>query len=506
MATGINAHAYDFAATVPSGQTLYFSYTVGGVAVVYPASTIQPVYGWSGYTKPIGDLTIPSSVSHDGNTYAVVAVSNHALYGCSGLASVSIAEGIKAVRQNAMNHCEGMTHIAFPSTLDTLGGSALGNCTGLTTIDMAGAIPYSDLTPFYAIDMANITLNVPCTSYNGYAANSIWSAFGTINATGCYINIEVAANVAEYGYVTGGGTHEIGAEVEIEGVAAEGYHFVCWNDGNTANPRHLTATSDAAFTAFFFAFQHDTTQVVVTETDTVVMHDTTQLVVTQTDTLILHDTIQYMIPYTDTIMLHDTIQYMVPYTDTIIMYDTVQYMVPYTDTIVMHDTIQFLVTYTDTLLVHDTATVYDTVYPTLFRVTVTATDGGTGIGNAILAAGSEVEIGALPHEGYRFDRWTDGVMENPRRITVTGNNTYTATFESTAGIDAVAYSWTVDINGLILTVHSEPGEMIRIFSIDGCLLLQTTPTGQKTNVQLPAAGSYLVQVGQQGGARKVVAR
>jgi uncharacterized repeat protein (TIGR02543 family) len=53
---------------------------------------------------------------------------------------------------------------------------------------------------------------------------------------------------------------------------------------------------------------------------------------------------------------------------------------------------------------------------------------GTVIGGGSYEAGSSVELTAIPNEGYDFVRWQDGISDNPRTITVTGNATYTAYF------------------------------------------------------------------------------
>lgn len=55
------------------------------------------------------------------------------------------------------------------------------------------------------------------------------------------------------GTVTGGGTYEEGTSVQIAATAKEGYRFKQWNDGNTDNPRTITVTADATYTASFEA-------------------------------------------------------------------------------------------------------------------------------------------------------------------------------------------------------------------------------------------------------------
>ena len=57
--------------------------------------------------------------------------------------------------------------------------------------------------------------------------------------------------VAENGVVTGGGVYVEGDYVTLTATANEGYKFTQWSDGNTENPRTVTATADVTYTAEF---------------------------------------------------------------------------------------------------------------------------------------------------------------------------------------------------------------------------------------------------------------
>ncbi|MCQ2276864.1 MAG: hypothetical protein MJZ87_07980 [Bacteroidales bacterium] len=63
--------------------------------------------------------------------------------------------------------------------------------------------------------------------------------------------ITANANDATMGTVNGGGTYDVNSVVTLTAVANEGYEFVAWNDGNTENPRQITVTADAEYTATF---------------------------------------------------------------------------------------------------------------------------------------------------------------------------------------------------------------------------------------------------------------
>lgn len=55
------------------------------------------------------------------------------------------------------------------------------------------------------------------------------------------------------GAVDGGGEYDEGATATLTATATTGYVFVKWNDENTDNPRTITVTGDAIYTATFAA-------------------------------------------------------------------------------------------------------------------------------------------------------------------------------------------------------------------------------------------------------------
>ena len=71
--------------------------------------------------------------------------------------------------------------------------------------------------------------------------------------TGCKksFTITVKSNNAEWGRVTGSGTYNDGAVATIAAIPNAGYYFISWNDGVADNPREITVTGDAEYTAIF---------------------------------------------------------------------------------------------------------------------------------------------------------------------------------------------------------------------------------------------------------------
>ena len=68
-----------------------------------------------------------------------------------------------------------------------------------------------------------------------------------------------SANDAMGAVSNSSGTYYYNDEVEISATANYGYHFTCWNDNVTANPRTVTIKKDTAFTANFTENQYTIT-------------------------------------------------------------------------------------------------------------------------------------------------------------------------------------------------------------------------------------------------------
>lgn len=64
-----------------------------------------------------------------------------------------------------------------------------------------------------------------------------------------------SSNVSQ-GSASGGGTYDYGTNHQITATPNECYRFVQWSDGNTDNPRTITVTGDATYTAEFEQIQY----------------------------------------------------------------------------------------------------------------------------------------------------------------------------------------------------------------------------------------------------------
>ena len=118
------AQNYDFSAVAPSGQTLYYAIDTANVSNVIVTS---------GEIQPTGNLVIPSSVTHNGNTYSVTAISGECDF---GIPVIGIGGGLGFSGGGAFSDCTGLTSVTIPHSVTAIGFSSFSNCTGLTTVNL----------------------------------------------------------------------------------------------------------------------------------------------------------------------------------------------------------------------------------------------------------------------------------------------------------------------------------------------------------------------------------
>ena len=262
------AAAYDFAATAPTGQTLYYAFVDGGVAVVHPNNSPSPASGWNNFTRPEGALTIPANAEYNGLSYNVVMVDANAFFGCDLITSVTVLEGVEALGLSAFRLCSSLTSISLPSTLDTIDRYAFYGCTSLQSVSIQRATPPRCAgDAFFELPLADLELTVPYGCTEAYSGVAPWNSFGTIVEAMTDVTVTATANYEQRGTVEGGGVYPIASSVTLTAVPADGYFFACWQDGDTVNPRTVMATQEAHYMAYFFAYRYNT----VTVYDTVPM-------------------------------------------------------------------------------------------------------------------------------------------------------------------------------------------------------------------------------------------
>lgn len=188
LAAAITPQAWAAYSTIaPSGQTIYYTYNNGACTITSPNS---PNYssGWNGYTSPMGNLILPDSISVGGVKYPVTTINYYAFYGCSGITSITIPDGISFIGEGAFKNCSGLSQVNFNATYCTSMGEsggyvfqgcsnfqtliigdnvqripayAFAGCSGLNTVTIGSGVTFSGMESFRGCG------NLTRTNYTG---------------------------------------------------------------------------------------------------------------------------------------------------------------------------------------------------------------------------------------------------------------------------------------------------------------------------------------------------
>ena len=285
------------------------------------------------------------------------------------------------------------TFSAAGSTYYTV--SAYVSPTGAGTVSGTGSFPAGSTTTLtatansgYVFDHWNDGVTTPTRTVT---VNNNMSFTAYFNAN--QYTITVNASPAAGGTVSGGGTYPYGATATLTATPNSGYSFMQWSDGNTDNPRTVTVTGNATFTALFMAAGGETFMLTVTSGN--------QLLGQVAGGGIYPAGVSVEIR-----AIPSSYARFVKWND------------DNTDnprTVVVNDNLEFVAEF---------------VAIPLYTITVNSSnnDWGYVLGGGTFIEGTETQISAFANTGYMFAGWNDGNNQNPRTITVTGNATYTAQF------------------------------------------------------------------------------
>lgn len=96
---------------------------------IYPSSkTAEVTYKNRRDFSYSGSITIPETVSKDGVSYNVTSIGYEAFYGCEGLTSITLHDGISNIGGSAFMNCTGLTSINIPDAITSIEPETFRNC------------------------------------------------------------------------------------------------------------------------------------------------------------------------------------------------------------------------------------------------------------------------------------------------------------------------------------------------------------------------------------------
>ncbi len=135
-----SAFSYDFSA-VYLGQTIYYNITSDTIPYTVEVTSENKKYPFN-TTYPEGSLDIPSAVTYNTITYSVTGIGDCAFYECSLLSRVGIPQTVTSIGYAAFADCTGLSTIVIPDAVTLLEDFAFERCSGLTSIHISESVKH----------------------------------------------------------------------------------------------------------------------------------------------------------------------------------------------------------------------------------------------------------------------------------------------------------------------------------------------------------------------------
>ena len=170
-------------------------------------------YHDANYNSYSGDITIPSSIEVDGNSYTVSSIEPNAFRGSTDLTSVTLPQSVGSIKSSAFRDCSSLTTVNIPYRSFTFGSRAFMGCTSLESLSFSvhvTSLPDSlfygctalnrvDLFNFYQIETVGNEVFSGCTALSHLTLPGRVQSYGRGVFRGCTSleNVTIRGSIKE---------------------------------------------------------------------------------------------------------------------------------------------------------------------------------------------------------------------------------------------------------------------------------------------------------------------
>ena len=392
-----------------------------------------------------GDIVIPSTISA-GNTFTVTSIDDDAFTDCTGLTSVVLPESVSYIPTNSFKGCTGLTSL----TSFTFNYDAFADCKQLKSITYLADRRFwckNDIWNSYDHRYSDFYLYVPCQYKEKYYTEDLigdviteemgmddenynwitWVYY--IHVICVSYDVTLSASNNAQGSVEGDGEFLLGETVTITAKPASGYKFEQWSDGSTENPRTITVNSDVNYTAIFVEIPVYSVELGVNNASYGSVKGDGEFEEGATTSISATAYSGYRFTQWNDGNTENPRKLTV---NTDMSFTAMFEEIP------------------------------------VYAIFVAANDASYGSveGSGEYKEGSTASISATAYPGYKFTQWNDGNTANPRNVTISADQNFTAIFEKLSNPTAVSEvsntTAVTVVNGQILVNGEAPAFVVTV--------------------------------------------
>ncbi|MDR0603172.1 MAG: leucine-rich repeat protein [Bacteroidales bacterium] len=442
--------------SVKNGDSIFIYYDIISSVAPYTVAVSPDLDNDNKYK---GDIVIPSSVTYDDVTYTVTDITDFAFKDCKELTSVIIPNTVILFHEEVFKDCSGLTSVTLSNSLTEIAYSAFEGCSSLTSVIIPNSVTIITDNAFSGCSkLTSVTLSDSLTEIT-------YNAFYGCSSLASVIIPNSVITIGDHAFY---GCSSLTSVTFSDSLTNIGYNafFGCSSLTSIIIPNSVTDIQSGVFEGCINLKEIHVKAIIppkIAFSTFTNVPDTVPVYVScgmanhyrSSDGWSLFTNIIDTIPPYDISVQSDAAMGTVNITKKNTCTDNTAIIMATANT--GFHFLKWNDENTDNphiiILVSDTT--ITAIFEIAYNVNVLANNDtwGTIIGGNSYPKDSMATIEAIPNAGYRFLKWNDEIIDNPRTISVISDTTLTAIFEIMYNVEVLAND---DTWGMVIGENSYP--------------------------------------------------